>query len=80
VAVTEEVKKVVEGVVLTLFGYAQTCREEYLLLKLFQRFIHAELNSVISFSEFIMGKLTSINLMMQYGCGPFPIFLFCSLA
>lgn len=32
----DKVKKVVEGVVLTLFGYAQMRREEFLLLKLFQ--------------------------------------------
>ena len=55
-----------------------TCREVYLLLKLIQRFIHAEL--VISLSEFIMGKFTSINFLMQYGGGPFLIFLFCGLA
>lgn len=33
---TDKAKKVVEGVVLTLFGYAQNRREEFLLLKLFQ--------------------------------------------
>ncbi|MBW0536342.1 hypothetical protein O181_076057 [Austropuccinia psidii MF-1] len=32
----EKVKKILEGVVLTLFGYAQMRREEFLLLKLFQ--------------------------------------------
>ncbi|PLW35535.1 hypothetical protein PCASD_14368 [Puccinia coronata f. sp. avenae] len=69
VTVTEKVKKVVEGVVLTLFGYAQMRREEYLLLKLFQRSIHEELAGVISLSEFIMGKFTFINLLMQYGRG-----------
>ncbi|KNZ49288.1 hypothetical protein VP01_510g25 [Puccinia sorghi] len=69
VMVTEKVKKVIEGVVLTLFGYAQMRREEYLLLKLFQRSIHEELAGVISLSEFIMGKFTFINLLMQYGRG-----------
>ncbi|POW08043.1 hypothetical protein PSTT_07792 [Puccinia striiformis] len=69
VMVTEKVKKVVEGVVLTLFGYAQMRREEFLLLKLFQRSIHEELAGVISLSEFIMGKFTFINLLMQYGRG-----------
>ncbi|WAQ93373.1 hypothetical protein PtA15_18A433 [Puccinia triticina] len=69
VMVTEKVKKVVEGVVLTLFGYAQMRREEFLLLKLFQRSIHEELAGVVSLSEFIMGKFTFINLLMQYGRG-----------
>lgn len=69
VPVTEKVKKVLEGVVLTLFGYAQMRREEYLLLKLFQRSIHEELAGVNSLSEFILGKFTFINLFMQYGRG-----------
>ncbi|KAA1073778.1 hypothetical protein PGT21_025330 [Puccinia graminis f. sp. tritici] len=69
VLVTEKVKKVIEGVVLTLFGYAQMRREEFLLLKLFQRSIHEELAGVVSLSEFIMGKFTFINLLMQYGRG-----------
>ncbi|CAH7690973.1 hypothetical protein PPACK8108_LOCUS26490 [Phakopsora pachyrhizi] len=42
----EKVKKVLEGVVLTLFGYAQMRREEFLLLKLFQIY-----RSVISEEE-----------------------------
>ncbi|KAI7946413.1 hypothetical protein MJO29_010940 [Puccinia striiformis f. sp. tritici] len=69
VMVTEKVKKVGKGVVLTLFGYTQMHREEFLLLKLFQRSIHEELAGVVSLSEFIMGKFTFINLLMQYGRG-----------
>lgn len=33
---TEKAKKTVENVVMTLYGYAQNPREEFLLLKLFQ--------------------------------------------
>ena len=33
---TDRIKKQIEGVVLTMFGYAQNSREEYLLLKLFK--------------------------------------------
>lgn len=33
---SDRIKKQIEGVVLTLFGYAQNSREEYLLLKLFK--------------------------------------------
>ncbi|KAG0144428.1 hypothetical protein CROQUDRAFT_47337 [Cronartium quercuum f. sp. fusiforme G11] len=65
----EKIKKVVEGVVLTLFGYAQMRREEYLLLKLFQRSIHEELAGVNSLSEFVMGDFTFVKLMVQYGRG-----------
>ncbi|CAH7690974.1 hypothetical protein PPACK8108_LOCUS26492 [Phakopsora pachyrhizi] len=65
----EKVKKVLEGVVLTLFGYAQMRREEFLLLKLFQRSIHEELAGVNSLTEFLMGDFIFIKLLVQYGRG-----------
>ncbi|KAH9824851.1 hypothetical protein DFH28DRAFT_1077365 [Melampsora americana] len=65
----DKVIKVVEGVVLTLFGYAHMRREEFLLLKLFQRSIHEELAGVNSLSEFVMGDFMFVKLMVQYGRG-----------
>lgn len=62
-------KKQVEKVVLTLFGYAQNAREEYLLLKLFQRCVGEELGMVTTVQEFIRGNAQFIKLVVQYNRG-----------
>ncbi|KDN47975.1 hypothetical protein K437DRAFT_273559 [Tilletiaria anomala UBC 951] len=62
-------KKQVEKVVLTLFGYAQNSREEFLLLKLFQRCVSEELSMVNSVQEFIRGNAQFIKLVVQYNRG-----------
>jgi Ras GTPase-activating-like protein IQGAP2/3 len=65
----DRARKAVEGVVLTLFGYAQNSREEFLLLKLFQRSIHEEVMGISSLQEFVKGDFVFIKLVVQYGRG-----------
>ncbi|CAG8441430.1 8358_t:CDS:10 [Ambispora leptoticha] len=65
----DKTKKMVEGVVLTLFGYAQNAREEFLLLKLFQRSILEELESVDTLQEFMRGNFMFMKLVVQYNRG-----------
>lgn len=62
-------RKQVEKIVLTLFGYAQKAREEYLLLKLFQRCVTEELGMVNSVQEFMRGNAQFIKLVVQYNRG-----------
>ncbi|EPQ27617.1 uncharacterized protein PFL1_04755 [Pseudozyma flocculosa PF-1] len=62
-------KRQVEKIVLTLFGYAQKAREEYLLLKLFQRCVAEELTFVGTTQEFIRGNAQFIKLVVQYNRG-----------
>ncbi len=66
---SDRYKKQVEKVVLTLFGYAQNLREEYLLLKLFQRCVAEELGMVNTVQEFIRGNAQFIKLVVQYNRG-----------
>jgi Ras GTPase-activating-like protein IQGAP2/3 len=65
----DRARKAVEGVVLTLFGYAQNSREEFLLLKLFQRSILEEVYSISSPQNFVTGNFVVTKLVMQYGRG-----------
>lgn len=65
----DRARKAVEGVVLTLFGYAQNSREEFLLLKLFQRSIHEEVMGISSLQEFVKGDFVFMKLVVQYGRG-----------
>lgn len=62
-------RKHMEKIVLTLFGYAQNAREEYLLLKLFQRCIVEELALVQNVQEFVRGNAQFIKLVLQYNRG-----------
>ena len=62
-------KRQMEKIVLTLFGYAQKSREEYLLLKLFQRCVTEELSLVSTVQEFIRGNAQFIKLVVQYNRG-----------
>lgn len=65
----EKTKKLVEGVVLTLFGYAQNDREEFLLLKLFQKSMMEELESIDSLQEFLRGNFMFMKLVVHYNRG-----------
>ncbi|CAG8468100.1 10535_t:CDS:10 [Diversispora eburnea] len=65
----EKSKKLVEGVVLTLFGYAQNNREEYLLLKLFQKSMIEELENIDSLQEFLRGNFMFMKLVVHYNRG-----------
>lgn len=63
--IADKNKKLVERVVLTLFGYGQDRREEYLLLKLFQVSIltvrsNFYLNTFMSFQTSIKGDVATI--------------------
>lgn len=62
-------RKQIEKIVLTLFGYAQNAREEYLLLKLFQRCVSEEMLLSNSVQEFMRGNAPFIKLVMQYNRG-----------
>ena len=65
----DRARKSVEGVVLTLFGYAQNNREEFLLLKLFQRSILEEVYAITIPQDFVTGNFVVTKLVMQYGRG-----------
>ncbi|CAG8494303.1 10610_t:CDS:10 [Racocetra fulgida] len=65
----DKTKKLVEGVVLTLFGYAQNAREEYLLLKLFQKSMIQELENMDSLQEFLRGNFMFMKLVVHYNRG-----------
>ncbi|CAD6886832.1 unnamed protein product [Tilletia controversa] len=69
VEMSDRQKKQIEKIVLTLFGYAQNSREEYLLLKLFQRCVVEELTGVSTVQEFIRGNAQFIKLVVQYNRG-----------
>ncbi|RKP07724.1 hypothetical protein THASP1DRAFT_30466 [Thamnocephalis sphaerospora] len=65
----EWAKKFIETVVLSLFGFAQNQREEYLLLKLFQTAINIEIESIHEVSEFLRGNPVFIKLAIHYNRG-----------
>ncbi|KAK0533431.1 iqgap- protein [Tilletia horrida] len=69
VDMSDKQKKQIEKIVLTLFGYAQNSREEYLLLKLFQQCVVEELAGVATVQEFIRGNAQFIKLVVQYNRG-----------
>ncbi|KAG6899516.1 hypothetical protein C0993_009572 [Termitomyces sp. T159_Od127] len=62
----EATRRFLERVVLTLFGYGQDRREDYLLLKLFQLAIREEVASSPSIDDVIHGHPMYINLAVQY--------------
>ncbi|KAJ1673392.1 iqgap- protein, partial [Spiromyces aspiralis] len=63
------VSRLMETIVLTLFGFAQNAREEYLLLKLFKAAIEVELESVQRIHEFLRGNPIFIKLAVHYNRG-----------
>lgn len=62
----EKNRRLTERVALTLFGYGQDRREDYLLLKLFQFAIHDEIVSSNSIEEIIKGHPTYIGVAVNY--------------
>uniref|UniRef100_A0A0W0FJV3 Putative ras GTPase-activating protein n=1 Tax=Moniliophthora roreri TaxID=221103 RepID=A0A0W0FJV3_MONRR len=64
--VPEKDRRFTERVVLTLFGYGQDRREDYLLLRLFQAAIHDEINSVNSITQVIHGHPMYMNVAVHY--------------
>ncbi|KAJ2718545.1 iqgap- protein, partial [Coemansia sp. Cherry 401B] len=71
VAASEDISiaKLIETIVLTLFGFAQNAREEYLLLKLFCAAIQIELSSISTLQEFLRGNPIFIKLAVHYNRG-----------
>ncbi|KAG0317640.1 hypothetical protein BGZ99_006182 [Dissophora globulifera] len=63
---TDRVKKQIESVVLTLFGYAQNSREEYLLLKLFKQSIFEEVREISNVNDFMRGNFMFVKMVMIY--------------
>ncbi|THH07688.1 hypothetical protein EW145_g3209 [Phellinidium pouzarii] len=67
VDIPDKNKKLVERVVLTLFGYGQDRREEYLLLKLFQTSIKGEI-AIVPSVELAMREIPIyLSIALQYG-------------
>ncbi|RPD67315.1 hypothetical protein L226DRAFT_452633 [Lentinus tigrinus ALCF2SS1-7] len=62
----EKNRRMVERVVLTLFGYGQAPREEYLLLKFFQTAVHEEVASAHTVEDVIHTHPTFINVAVHY--------------
>ncbi|KAK0242763.1 ras GTPase-activating protein [Armillaria nabsnona] len=62
----ESNRRFVERVVLTLFGYGQDSREDYLLLKVFQLAIRDEFVLATSPSDIVRGHPMYINIAVHY--------------
>ncbi|KAI8924263.1 hypothetical protein BC831DRAFT_501250 [Entophlyctis helioformis] len=58
-----------EQVVLTLYGYAQNTREEYLFLSLIESAVHLELSDINKLEEFWRDNPFFIKLVLQYTRG-----------
>ncbi|KAF7301657.1 RAS GTPase-activating protein [Mycena indigotica] len=65
-AASENNRRFTERVVLTLFGFGQDRREDFLLLKLFQLAIHQEIQSAGSIHEIIHGHPVYLNIAVPY--------------
>jgi len=59
----------VETMILTLFGYAQNNREEFLLLRLFKSAILNEVEQLANLGEFLKGNPVFIRLVVHYNRG-----------
>ena len=64
--VPEKTKRLAERVVLTLYGYGQDRREDYLLLKLFQMSIHEEVKAATNIQDFALGHPMYIHVAFHY--------------
>ncbi|KAF9534346.1 IQ domain-containing protein-containing RasGAP [Crepidotus variabilis] len=62
----EESRRFVERTILTLFGYGQDRREDFLLLKLFQQAIRDEVVHASSLDSIIFGHPLYLNIAVQY--------------
>ncbi|KAJ3092687.1 hypothetical protein HK102_004149 [Quaeritorhiza haematococci] len=64
-----QVTKLVENVVLALYGYAQNTREEYLLLNLIKAAIKIEIDEISEIGEFWRSNPLFIKLVLHYTRG-----------
>ncbi|GEM11050.1 ras GTPase-activating protein [Rhodotorula toruloides] len=67
--VSEKTTKQIEATTFVMFGYAQGHREQFLLLKLFQRSIQEELANLANMAAFVRGNFTFVRLLVHYGRG-----------
>jgi len=63
----EKVEKFLETVILTLFGYAFSPREEYLILSLFKATLQLEISKTKKLSGFLEGNPILPRMVMTYG-------------
>lgn len=63
----EKVEKFLETVILTLFGYAFSPREEYLILNLFKATLQLEISKTKKLSGFLEGNPILPRMVMTYG-------------
>ncbi|KAL0477396.1 hypothetical protein AKO1_005816 [Acrasis kona] len=63
----EKVEKFLETVILTLFGYAFSPREEYLILNLFKSTLALEISKTKKLSGFLEGNPILPRMVMTYG-------------
>ncbi|KAG8821050.1 hypothetical protein FRC18_011521 [Serendipita sp. 400] len=66
IEVPDKTKRLAERVILTLFGYGQDRREDYLLLKLFQMSIHEEVMAANTMDQVVMSHPMYINVAFNY--------------
>ncbi|GAA5946128.1 hypothetical protein JCM3775_004155 [Rhodotorula graminis] len=66
---SDKAQKAVESITLLVFSHAQGHREEFLLLKLFQRSIEEEVVNLPNLSAFIRGNFAFLRLFVNYGRG-----------
>lgn len=66
VEVPDKTKRMAERVVLTLFGYGQDRREDFLLLKVFQMSIHEEVMAAPTIDHLSIGQPMFINVALHY--------------
>ncbi|KZT24523.1 ras GTPase-activating protein [Neolentinus lepideus HHB14362 ss-1] len=62
----EKKRRLIERIVLTLFGYGQDRREDYLFLKLFQLSIQQEISATATINEIMQGHPMYINIAVHY--------------
>ncbi|KDR83761.1 hypothetical protein GALMADRAFT_236120 [Galerina marginata CBS 339.88] len=62
----ESTRRFTERVVLTLFGYGQDRREDFLLLKLFQLAIREEIDNASSIEDILTGYPMYLNISVHY--------------
>ncbi|KAJ3397220.1 hypothetical protein HDU92_000100 [Lobulomyces angularis] len=63
------VTKLLENIVLALYGYAQNNREEYLFLNLIKECIHIEIEDISNIGEFWRANPLFIKLLLHYTRG-----------
>ncbi|KAI3643911.1 hypothetical protein MP228_010075 [Amoeboaphelidium protococcarum] len=61
-----KIRSFMDHVLLTLYNYANSSREEFLLLKFFQQAIHEEMNTVTEVADFLRGNPVFIKIVVHY--------------